>query len=593
MREWWRGFSLWLAVGFRAAPALTVAAVGLGLARGAYPPVQAYALKLIVDGLTEHARNPMVAGVVLAAAAYTVHYLLISVDVPLATTVSDKAAAYLQTSLIRVTASIPSLTHHERPEYADRIELLRRNARQMSFNVPQLLALVTAGANLAGIIALLAAIDPVLLLLLVPAAARVGTRFIDSKLRWIANRDTATATRTARSLQAVAKAPHNGLELRVFGLRNPLLRRIDDTLADAERRQTKAAWRGARYEIASRVLFGLGYAAAVAYVAVEVRHGRLSPGSLALIVLLGSRIEQATAGVASATNRTGQTIRLFTQYAWLRDHAARESWSTSTGAAPTRLHDGIAVRGVAFCYAGSTRPVLSGIDLRIPAGATIALVGENGAGKSTLVKLLARLYDPTDGSIMVDGVDLRYIDPRSWRSRVSAGFQDFVKFEFTARDSVGVGDVPDIDKPAAVSAAVERGDAGSVVDHLPNGIDTQLGKRFTGGVDLSGGQWQRIALARAFMRERPLLLLLDEPTAALDPEAEHRLYNQFTTASRATAAVGGITVLVSHRFSTVRTADLIVVMDHGRIIETGTHGELMAADGRYAELFNLQARSYR
>jgi ATP-binding cassette subfamily B protein len=222
------------------------------------------------------------------------------------------------------------------------------------------------------------------------------------------------------------------------------------------------------------------------------------------------------------------------------------------------------------------------------------LVGENGAGKTTLVKLLARMYDPTTGRILVDGVDLATIAPDAWRSQLSAGFQDFVKFELTVRDVVGIGDVERSSEEDAVRAAIARGDAESVVGGLPRGLDTQLGKKFTDGVELSGGQWQRLALARAFMRERPLLLLLDEPTAALDPEAEHRLYEQYAAAAKIAAAeTGGITVLVSHRFSTVRMADLIVVMHNGRVEEVGTHEQLLATAGRYAELFELQARAYR
>jgi ATP-binding cassette subfamily B protein len=258
------------------------------------------------------------------------------------------------------------------------------------------------------------------------------------------------------------------------------------------------------------------------------------------------------------------------------------------------LRDGIRMRGVTFRYPGTDRTAVIDVDLFLPAGATVALVGDNGAGKTTLVKLLARLYDPTEGCVTVDGRDLRDIDPHAWRSRVSAAFQDFVKFEFTARTSVGLGDLPRRDDDRAVASALRRGDALAVVDGLPRGLDTQLGTRFEGGTDLSQGQWQRLALARAFMRPDPVLLLLDEPAAALDPAAEEALLHTFTVGARAAAArSGAVTVLVTHRISSGRLADLVVVLEHGRVVETGSHADLLSAGGRYAELYELQARAYR
>jgi ATP-binding cassette, subfamily B, bacterial len=233
------------------------------------------------------------------------------------------------------------------------------------------------------------------------------------------------------------------------------------------------------------------------------------------------------------------------------------------------------------------------VSLRIPAGAVVAIVGDNGAGKSTLVKLLARFYEPTSGRIRVDGVLLSDIAPADWRAAVSAGFQDFAKFELLAREAVGVGWLADIDDSPAVVAALSRAGGDELPTAWPAGLETQLGATFD-GVEASGGQWQKIALGRAMMRTAPLLLLLDEPTSALDAETEHALFERYAAATgRAAASVGGVTVLVSHRFSTVRMADLIVVVDGGRIVESGSHQELMARGGLYAELYDLQASSYR
>lgn len=232
--------------------------------------------------------------------------------------------------------------------------------------------------------------------------------------------------------------------------------------------------------------------------------------------------------------------------------------------------------------------------LSLLAGATIALVGDNGAGKTTLVKLLAGLYEPTEGQILIDGTDLTGIDRRAWRTRVTAALQDYARLELVARQSVGVGRLAELDDDPAVRSALGRARALDVIDSLDFGLDTQLGKSFTDGTELSGGQWQKLALGRAMMRPDPLLLILDEPTASLDAETEHHLFEQYSAAAAGAAArSGSITLLVSHRFSTVRMADLIVVISEGRVVQVGSHPELMGSAGPYKELYDLQARGYR
>jgi ATP-binding cassette subfamily B protein len=239
--------------------------------------------------------------------------------------------------------------------------------------------------------------------------------------------------------------------------------------------------------------------------------------------------------------------------------------------------------------------VLDDVSLTLPAGAVVALVGENGAGKTTLVKLLAKMYEPSSGSIAIDDTPLARVPAAEWRARLAGAFQDFFRFEFVARQSVGLGDVSRLDDDHAVAAAVGRAGANDVVARLASGLDTQLGPTWPGGVELSFGQWQKLALARGFMRDDPLLLILDEPTAALDAETEHALFERYAAAAHGTDGRenGRITILVSHRFSTVRMADLIVVLNGARLAEVGTHDELLALGGQYAELYNIQAAAYR
>jgi ATP-binding cassette subfamily B protein len=280
--------------------------------------------------------------------------------------------------------------------------------------------------------------------------------------------------------------------------------------------------------------------------------------------------------------------------AWLEDYAAGVAASGDLPV-PSVLRRGIRLDHVSFAYPGTSRVVLDDVSLTLPAGAVVAIVGENGAGKTTLVKLLSKMYEPSSGSILLDDTPLARVPAGEWRARLAGAFQDFFRFEFQARRTVGLGDVPRLDHEPAVVAAVDRAGAADVVSRLASGLETQLGPTWPSGVELSFGQWQKLALARGFMREQPLLLVLDEPTAALDAETEHALFERYAAAAHGSGETAGgrITILVSHRFSTVRMADLIVVLDGARLVEAGTHEELMARKGPYSELYGIQAAAYR
>ncbi len=446
--------------------------------------------------------------------------------------------------------------------------------------------------RLAITVSLLLTIHPALALLVAFAAPVVLT----SSWRPAAERQIqergAQSSRLARHLFTVATTASPGKEVRVTAIGDHLLAGRRDAWQRWYAPVATSRWTSALWYAVAWAVFGCGYAGAIVFVSTVLRS---PPGDVLLVLAAGSRLSAyVSATVGEIGFLRGIWIDGSIRLAWLEDYAA-SLVAHADLAVPDRLRTGIRLDHVSFAYPGTTRLVLEDVSLDLPAGKVIAIVGENGAGKTTLVKLLGKLYEPSAGSIEVDGVPLGRISTEQWRERLAGAFQDFFRFEFHARQAVGLGDVPRIEDEAAVDTAVERAGARDVVERLGAGLETQLGSAWPNGVDVSFGQWQKLALARGFMRDQPLLLVLDEPTAALDAETEHALFERYAAAARRNGSAGDdrITIIVSHRFSTVRMADLIVVLDGARVVEAGSHDELLARGGHYAELYGLQAAAYR
>ncbi len=580
--------AMWRALvrGYRAEPWLLGVSFGLSLLAALPDALIALLLKLLADGVQEHRSDLVLAATAGLASAAVATWFLYLVSNRTQRHFRDRLTIALESHVAGLQADVSTLEHHERPDYLDRLSVLRNQVFVLDHMYMSLFTTCGWVLRLGVTLALLVSVHPSLALLALFALPTVFSSAWRPGVERAAEERGAPSQRLARHLFDVATTAPAGKEVRVTGIGTQLVE------------QRRAAWESWYGPIASAragsaawyalgwAVFGAAYVASVVYVTSVLQ---ASAGEVLLVLAAGSRLSAyigATAGEIGFLR--GIWLDGSRRLAWLEDYAAAMNEGADLPA-PARLARGIRFEHVSFAYPGTTRLVLEDVDLELQPGSVVALVGENGAGKTTLVKLLCRLYSPTRGRILVDGVELARIAPRAWRERLAGAFQDFFRFEFRARHSVGVGDIPRLEDAAAVAAAVQRAGADDVVAQLTAGLETQLGPTWPEGVEISTGQWQKLALARGFMREAPLVLVLDEPTAALDAETEHALFERYATAARDES----ITLLVSHRFSTVRMADFIVVLDGARVVETGSHDELMARRGRYAELYGIQAAGYR
>ncbi len=579
-----------LRLGYQHEPGLLGAAFGLTLLAALPDALIALWLKLLGEGVQHRDRATLlVAGLGLGLST-TATWLLRTVSTRVQRRFRDKVSIALESHVARLQAGVTTIAHQERPDLLDRLSVLRNQVFVLDHMYMSVFSTAGWVLRLAVTVALLVSIHPALALLVLFAAPTVLTSTWRPGIERAAEERAATHDRLAKHLFTTATTAGPGKEVRVTGIGPRLAQQRRATWEQWYVPVAAARWGSALWHTASWTVFGLAYVGGIVFVSSGLHR---SAGDVLLVLAAGARLSSyigATVGEIGFLR--GIWLDGSRRLAWLETYAAALVADADTPV-PSRLTDGIRLDGVSFAYPGTERLVLDGVTVRLPAGAVVAVVGENGAGKSTLVKLLCKLYEPTSGSIVVDGAPLTRMDADEWRDRVAGAFQDFVRFEFRAQQSVGLGDVPRIDDVPAVARAVDRAGARDVVARLQQGLDTQLGATWPEGVDLSFGQWQKLALARGFMRDDPLLLVLDEPTAALDAETEHALFERYAEVARQSRATGRITVLVSHRFSTVRMADLIVVLDGSRVVEIGTHEQLVDRAGTYAELYGIQAAAYR
>jgi len=584
---------LWIRLSFAAAPGLGGAWLVLRLASAVVAPIATLGAGVAIDGLLAGQVDRVRTGVILVALGV----LLAVVDSAsfnlLGVFAADQGERYVRHRVLRLLVGIPSVAHHESPEVADTVSLLREDARALGSGVERIGVVLSSLAGAVSVVVVLASqawwLAGLAPLALLPAWA--GAWAIRLRSRTEAAHEV--ARRLADRMLTLARRPDPGVEIRCSNAGSSIIAALTAALDAREQAVNAVRRRIGGILLLTRLLNVAAVAAALAALFVQARRGEADVTGLVVVVLLVPQIQTMAQGFEYVATLLSDALHRLERFQWLERYAREHGGADSTGRPPAVLSIGIRLDRVSFTYPQADAPTLSDLSLTIPPGSVVAVVGENGAGKSTLVKLLARLYDPTSGTILIDDQPLASIEPTAWRTKISAVIQGHRNFSFLVREAIGIGDLSQT-RDDQLTRAIGRARATGFLDRLEHGLDTQLGTSFVNGTDLSGGQWQRLAIARGFMRTEPLLMLLDEPSSALDPEAEHAILTGYLEHARAVAdRTGGVTVIVSHRLSTVRDADHIAFLAHGAVVETGTHAELVQQGGAYAEMFALQARAYR
>jgi len=578
---------------WQTSPALVLTTTLLRLVRALVPLAMLWVSKLILDGVVAYISH---------GAGNSRHiWTLVALELALAVgsdvlgrvnTLCDSLLGDRFTNRVSLRlmehADKLDLASFEDPVFYDKLDRARRQTTGRLGLLASLLGLCQDTLSLISLSAGLIVFSPWLMVLLLAAVlpAFLGETHFTTLAYSVLYRRT-PQRRQLDYLRLLGASVQSAKEIKIFGLGPHLAQRYYQVSEDMFLENKALAIKRAVVGSGLNLISTGGYYGAYAVVLVKALAGAISIGTFTFLTGSFSRSRSYIEKVLSSFNDISEQAVFLKDLFEFFDMQPTIASGKDSIPAPRPIRDGFEFRNVGFAYPGATRMVVQNINFRLHAAEKVALIGENGAGKTTLVKLLARLYDPTEGAILLDGVDLREYDVEDLRHEIGVIFQDYMRFDMLARENIGFGKIEALEDHWRIELAAFKSLAKNVVDRLPNGYDQMVGRRFEGGVDLSGGEWQKFALARAYMRDAQLLIL-DEPTATLDARAEYEVFQRFAELTRGRSAV-----LISHRFSTVRMADRILVLADGIIREQGTHRELVTLGGRYAELFELQAAGYR
>lgn len=590
-----------IAMVWRSSPALTLALVAMTVGAALVPPATAWAGKRIVDNVVARRAHDTLRWVLLELALVAAQTLVLRGLALVSQILGLRLGIDVNVAILEKAVDL-RLPAFEDSEFYDRMTRARREASTRPLQlVRESFGLMQSLVTLAGYGALLVRFSPwAVLVLLASTVPATAAEMRASRLTFQMHSRRSQEWRRLLYLEYVLANDEHAKEVKLFALGPPLLARYRALAARLFEEDRRVAIQRAAGQLLS-LLATLAFYGAYVVMALAAAAGRITVGNLTLYVVAFRQGQQAFQSMLGSIGSIyEQNLYMSNLFDFLDTPVSipppqlpqsvedRPPGPAATAGVTAGTPAGLTFDRVSFRYPGKSDWAIRDVSLVVPRGTSLALVGDNGAGKTTLVKLLTGLYEPTEGRILLDGQPLSAWDETTLRARFGVVFQDFNQYQLSARDNVGLGSVPHLHDDMRIARASEEGGADEVIAGLPMGLATPLGHWFRDGRELSGGQWQKVALSRAFMREEADILVLDEPTASLDAESEHHVFERFRALAR-----GRTTIVISHRFPTVRMADRIVVLSRGVIVEEGTHDELIAASGRYARMFELQASGYR